>query len=141
MYINDLLDGTESDCVLYADDTKIHRFIMNKSDAYRLQSDIDKLEIWSIKWLMNFHPGKCHALALGKFENIQYVHLYKVCNQDIEQVNVEKYLGVHIDEGLTFEEQPHLHQSSYRQRFNWWYPPRFYVSGWTNFEDAVHVNG
>ena len=53
---------------------------------------------------MNFHPGKCHALTLGKFENIQYAHRYKVCNQDIEHVNVEKDLGVHIDEGLTFEE-------------------------------------
>ena len=96
MYINDLLDGTESDGVLYADDTKIFRCIMNKSDAYRLQSDIDKLEIWSIKWLMNFHPGKCHALTLGKFENIQYAHRYKVCNQDIEHAIVEKDLEVHI---------------------------------------------
>ena len=104
MYINDLLDQIESNGVLYADDTKIFKCIMSKEDAYSLQSDIDKLEVWSNVWLMNFHPRKCQALTLGRFEDIQYAHKYKVRGHDIEHVNVEKDLGVHIDEELSFEE-------------------------------------
>ena len=103
MYINDLLDQVESDGVLYADDTKIFKTIMSKEDAYSLQSDIDKLEEWSTLWLMKFHPGKCHVLTLGKFSDIQYAHNYKVCGNSIEHVSVEKDLGVHIDEELSFE--------------------------------------
>ena len=104
IYINDLLDQVNSDGVLYADDTKIFKTITCKEDAYSLQSDIDKLEAWTKIWLMKFHPGKCHALTLGKFENIKYAHNYKVCGQDIEHVSVEKDLGIHIDEEMSFEE-------------------------------------
>ena len=104
MYINDLLDGIIADGLLYADDTKIFKCIMNKNDALCLQSDIDKLENWARVWLMNFHPGKCHTLTLGKFENIQHAHQYKICNQNIEHVDVEKDIGVQIDEELSFEQ-------------------------------------
>ena len=104
MYINDLLDGIKSDGVLYADDTKIFSTIMGKKEAMELQSDIENLERWAEDWLMNFHPGKCHVLTLGRFEDIKYAHQYKVNNQDIEHVELEKDLGILIDEELKFEE-------------------------------------
>ena len=53
---------------------------------------------------MNFHPGKCHVLTLGKFEAIQFAYRYKVCGQEIEHVPSENDLGVYVDEELTFEE-------------------------------------
>ena len=53
---------------------------------------------------MSFHPGKCHTSTLGKFENIQHAHQYKICNQNIEHVDVEKDIGVQIDEELSFEQ-------------------------------------
>jgi hypothetical protein len=75
---------------------------MNENDALCLQSDIDKLENWAKLWLMNFHPGKCHNLTIGKFENIQHAHQYKVCNQNIEHIDVEKGIRVQIDEELSY---------------------------------------
>ena len=104
IYINDILDGVNSDGVLYADDTKLFRCILTKEDAYKLQKDINILESWAKTWLMNFHPGKCHVLTLGKFEAIQLAYRYEVCGQEIEHVSVEKDLGVHVDEELTFAE-------------------------------------
>lgn len=104
IYINDLLDGIKSDGVLYADDTKIFNTITSKNDAVDLQSDITKLEKWADEWMMKFHPGKCHVLTLGKFEDIKHAHQYKVTNHDIEHVDVEKDLGIIIDEEMTFEE-------------------------------------
>ena len=77
---------------------------MNENDALCLQTDIEKLENWAKLWLMNFHPGKCHTLTIGKFENIRHAHQYKVCNQNIEHIDVEKDIGVQIDEELSFEQ-------------------------------------
>ena len=98
------MDGIKSDGVLYADDTKIFNTITSKNDAVDLQSDITKLEKWADEWMMKFHPGKCHVLTLGKFEDIKHAHQYKVTNHDIEHVDVEKDLGIIIDEEMTFEE-------------------------------------
>jgi len=70
LYINDLLDDVDSDGFLFADDTKIFRKITSPDDLIRLQSDIDRLEQWSNKWLLRFHPDKCHVLSLGKFDNL-----------------------------------------------------------------------
>ena len=75
IYINDLLTEVDSNGLLYADDTKIFRSIVTKEDAIKLQGDIDKLERWAKKWLMNFHPQKCHVLSLGKFANIPFAYI------------------------------------------------------------------
>ena len=58
IYINDLLDDIKSDGFLFADDTKIFRKIASPKDCDILQSDIDKMEEWSKKWLLQFHPNK-----------------------------------------------------------------------------------
>ena len=47
IYINDLPDKLESDCYMFADDTKIFRQIASTSDNDILQSDVKKLENWS----------------------------------------------------------------------------------------------
>ena len=104
IYINYLLAEVNFNGLLYADDTKIFRSIVTKEDAIKLQGDIDKLERWAKKWLMNFHPQKCHVLTLGKFTNIPFAYRYSVCGQEIEHVFVEKDLGIHIDGELSFEE-------------------------------------
>ena len=44
IYINDILESTKSDGLLFADDTKIFKHIMSREDALSLQADIDELE-------------------------------------------------------------------------------------------------
>ena len=104
IYINDLLDNISSSGFLYADDTKIFRKISSKNDALSLQADIDKLEEWSESWLLKFHPDKCHVLSLGKLENTQYTHRYRICQQEMEHVFDEKDLGVIFDTDMSFHE-------------------------------------
>ena len=65
IYINDLPEVVKCGTYLFADDTKIFRQITTKEDALQLQSDINSLEQWSQKWLLTFHPKKCHVLTLG----------------------------------------------------------------------------
>ena len=47
IYINGLPEEISSESFLFADDTKIMRQIISRSDALRLQSDIEKLRDWS----------------------------------------------------------------------------------------------
>ena len=79
LYINDIMDNIDSNGFMFADDTKLFRAIRCREDADILQSDIEALEDWSKKWLLKFHPDKCHVL----FE--------------------EKDLGVMVDSELTFQ--------------------------------------
>ena len=104
VYINDILDNIDSEGLLFADDAKIFRTITCKNDALLLQQDILQLEAWSDKWLLKFHPDKCHLLSLGKLENIKYCHRYQVNGQEIEHTFEEKDLGVIVDSELTFAE-------------------------------------
>ena len=104
LYINDLPECIESDSYLFADDTKIFQTITSKEEADLLQSDIDSLQLWSDKWLLKFHPDKCHVLSIGKFEDIAYTKRYQLGGTELEHVFSEKDLGVIIDSELTFEE-------------------------------------
>jgi hypothetical protein len=69
IYINDLPDTVESDSYLFADDTKIFRIIKGKDDKEILQDDLTKLEEWSDKWPLKFHPEKCKHMKIGKSKN------------------------------------------------------------------------
>ena len=88
--INDILDSVTSEGYLFADDTKIFHKVTSQEDALKFQFDIEALEDWSNKWLLHFHPDKCHILTLGKFENIMYTKRYKICDKEIEHVSTKK---------------------------------------------------
>ena len=104
LYINDLPETVKSDILLFADDTKIMRTITTREDACTLQNDIDSLQHWSHKWLLNFNADKCHVLTIGKFENIRHTHRHKIHERELDHVFEEKDLGVHFDAELKFEE-------------------------------------
>lgn len=104
IYINDLPDIINSNVYLFADDTKLMRKVKSEEDAKSLQLDLDKLEAWSKKWLLQFNPDKCHVLTIGKFENIQHTERYNLYGNELEHVFEEKDLGVHIDSELKFDE-------------------------------------
>ena len=104
LYINDLPDSVSSNILLFADDTKIFRQVSSKSDALRLQEDINVLNNWSEKWLLRFNTDKCHVLTLGKIDKIMHTHRYELYGDELDHVFEEKDLGVIIDMDLTFEE-------------------------------------
>ena len=62
MYINDLPEAVDSTSRLFADDTGVHRDILEESDGIILQQDLDALNTWEERWDMSFHPVKCLVL-------------------------------------------------------------------------------
>ena len=110
LYVNDLPDCTSSDIYLFADDTKIFRSITCDSDSELLQHDLDELQSWSDKWLLNFHPDKCKVLTVGNVNAVQNndarPYYLKKGNtpHTLEHVTEMKDLGVIIDNALSFDE-------------------------------------
>ena len=94
-YINDIAHNLQSTVRLFADDTIAYLTIKNLQDAARLQEDINKLEAWENKWLMEFHPQKCQVLSITK--NRQVIeHPYTLHGHQLEHTKLSKYLGVTI---------------------------------------------
>ena len=96
LYINDIPSTVNSFIKLFADDTKLFRSILSKEDCDILQKDISKLEEWSRKWQLKFHPNKCKVLRMGN--NVQE-YTYTMTNEDstpipLENIEMEKDLGV-----------------------------------------------
>ena len=104
IYINDLPETLSSDVFLFADDTKIFREIKSIQDSTALQHDIDLLEQWTKKWLLDFNIKKCHVLTLGKLENVKHTQRYCLSGNELEHVFEEKDLGVTFDADLKFED-------------------------------------
>ena len=66
LYVNDLPDAVASDVYMSADDTKIYRPMTSHEDTTILQNDLDCLQSWSAKWLLNLNLHKCKVMSITK---------------------------------------------------------------------------
>ena len=66
LHINDLPDTVASNVYMFASDTKIYRPMTSHEDTTILQNDLDCLQSWSAKWLLNFNQHKCKVLSITK---------------------------------------------------------------------------
>ena len=91
-YINDMPDGIKSTVRLFADDTIAYLTISSDKDSNDLQSDLDKLGTWEVKWKMSFHPDKCNVLTISR-KNNTIPTSYTLHGHKLEPVKSAKYLG------------------------------------------------
>jgi len=66
IFINDLEDGTSSCVFKFADNTKMSREITCEIDWNELQSDLDIVCKWAIRWQMEFNVIKCKSMRYGR---------------------------------------------------------------------------
>ena len=100
-FINDLPDQIKCKVKLYADDVLIYTTINTVEDCHRLQSDLITLEQWASKWNMVFNPTKCEFLRVTNKTN-RILMQYIIQGQVIQEVTSAKYLGITIDQHLTW---------------------------------------
>ncbi len=101
LYINDLQNTIESYTKLFADDTKIYAKINTNTDKHTLQRDLDKLNVWSLKWKLRFNTSKCKVMHIGKKNNkFQYSMGLETEKQILDDCEEEEDLGVHTDSKL-----------------------------------------
>ena len=98
VYINDL-----PSCVHNNVDVLLYSHIHSKDDCISLQQDLNALEEWSQKWQMSFNPTKCEFLHITNRKS-PVIHTYYIATSPIKEVTSTKYLGVLIDNKLTWND-------------------------------------
>ncbi len=101
IFINDLPSEIRSHIKIFADDTKIYNSISNSNV---LQDDLDKLLVWSRKWLLPFNVDKCKVIHYGR-HNIDTQ--YFMNNMLLAADDSIKDLGVLFQSNLKFDQ--HIH--------------------------------
>ena len=106
LFVNDLPGEVQSLISMFADDTKIYIPLTSDNSADQLQEDLWKLETWAGIMQMKFHPLKCKIMHLGRSNQKKeyFMHQQDGTMHKLEVTEVEKDLGVHVDNKLKFSD-------------------------------------
>merc|ERR1712018_739425 len=88
---------------LFTDDSKIFKKITNNEDKESMQQDLNIMEEWSRKWLLEFQPDKLKCIHMSSKPDEDRCS-YKVGNFQVKSVVNDKDLGITVDNRLNFEE-------------------------------------
>ena len=101
LFINDLPQTLDSECLMYADDVKIFRKISTPSDGRLLQDDLERLSAWSVRWGLTLNPSKCKSFTIT-LRRTPVQTGYYIGNSKLDHVEEIRDLGVILDKKLTF---------------------------------------
>jgi hypothetical protein len=99
LYVDDIAPAVRSHILMFADDIKIWRPLVNSDDSIILQNDINTLQKWSETWLLKFNVSKCVVLHL-QFRKSEPQYTYYLEDRILTNVVKEKDLGVIITDTL-----------------------------------------
>ena len=118
IFINDLPDSiTDSFSGLFCDDTLVAKEILSTTDSETLQTDLNKVFEWTQKWGMSFNTVKCTVMTVSNNKKtLQYN--YHLDNSILSRKESIKYLGVTIDNKLTFKQHTELKCNSASKLLN-----------------------
>ena len=105
LFINDMPSVVSENCKirLFADDSLVYQHIQCQSDADQLQLDLDNLANWADTWQMKFNVSKCEHMSIVRQPDKHVAHTYKFNDTMLKDVDSIKYLGVNIDNRLSFD--------------------------------------
>ena len=106
IYVNDMSAVVKNKLLLYADDSGILVSGKNKSDVeMSLKEDLHLVSQWLIDNKLSLHLGKTESILFGsKYRTRSTPGLDITCNgTDIKPSHCVKYLGVTLDQNLSFE--------------------------------------
>ena len=76
--------------------------INSTADNLALQQDLDKLELWSNTWQMDFNVEKCAIMQFTTPSTPKQEFDYKMKGEILEIVSHHPYLGVEFSDNLKF---------------------------------------
>ena len=108
IYINDLPNGIESICKMFADDTSLFSEVKDATVSHtQLNNDLNKLSKCAFQWKMLFNPDPSkQAIEISfshKRDNVSYPSLVFNDNK-VQLANSQKHLGLILDSKLDFNE-------------------------------------
>ena len=100
LYVNDIPHRVKSKVKLFADYTKIWNRVSEGTSSQALQQDLECLEEWSRKCLIQFNFEKCHVLHIGHKSNTKYYLHKDVQRCEIAVSRLEKDLRIWVSDYL-----------------------------------------
>ena len=79
----------------------IQLLIKKEEDCHKFQADLNSLKQWAKKWSIVFNPAKCEFLRVSNKSN-NVLTCYCIQGKEVKHTTSSKYLGVTIDEYLTW---------------------------------------
>jgi ribonuclease P/MRP protein subunit RPP40 len=101
-YVADIGDSVLGNLAMFADDSKIARVVDTEHDLVSMQSDLDNVQAWMVKWQMEINVNKCGVMHFGT-RNTECK--YNLNATQLKVVEEEKDLGICIDRKLNFSKQ------------------------------------
>ena len=81
----------------------LYTTIHSKDDCLVLQEDLNRLQLWADTWQMSFNPEKHEIIRIANIKH-PIVHDYTIQEKKIKVTSSVKYLGVYIDDHLTWKD-------------------------------------
>ena len=103
LFINDIVNHSNSTLRLFADDCILYRKIESSADQEVLNLDLENLYTWSKTWQMSFNTTKCKILSITNKRNTDPFP-YKLDDDHLEHVESHRYLGVTSNNQLQWSE-------------------------------------
>ena len=104
VYCNDVQNYVQanSTLALFADDSKLYRFLDLPNASTSLQHDLDSLQTWSLDMKMEFDTTKCKVMHFSKKKLKTDPTSYNLAGQQLEQVTHISDLGIVVSSDLTW---------------------------------------
>ena len=110
---------TQLKTLILADDTSLFIIVDNPIDAARkLNSDLETIHQWAIKWIVTFNPSKTESLLLSRKHNSPRHPEITMNQQPIAEVNSHKHLGITLNGECSWHEHLSELKSKAWQRIN-----------------------
>lgn len=122
MYINDIIKAPRfGEIILFAHDTALIIKSINIEEAIKkTNKDLDEIDKWlkSNKLMLNVSKTKWMTTYKNKKINITDQYVLKINNEKIEKMEVMKYLGIQIDDKMTFEKHIQISTNNLARKVN-----------------------
>ena len=119
IYINDLSYNLITNPKLFADDTSLFSIAHDPNTiANDLNNDLEKLNDWAYEWKMNFNPEpfkQAQEVFFSKKIKSQNHSCLHFNNNPVNQIYLQKHLGMYLDPKLDFLEHLKKHSGQSEQ--------------------------
>ena len=104
-YINDIVNQTNSNIRLFADDTSLYIIVESPvTAAQTLNSDLQGIHAWSTDWVVKFNPAKTLAMTITRKTNSPIHPTLYLDNTPIGETKTHKHLGLYLSSDCTWSE-------------------------------------